>query len=229
MDAHVRKLLAAPPPTTLPLALAHTHSLLLYQIMRLFDGDIAARARGELLITTLENSTMHLHSFLQSSGEILSVSLHQNSNNGKEKAQQQHGNDPLQPVRDLWHHWLLQESARRTVLIAFYMLQAYRAMATPHNAKPKCAALRYSWTLCRGLWKAQSALEFARSWGDGRWYVVTNQRFKDALQEVRAEDVDDFGRMWITALMGVEETEWWFAAKGGSLRGETVMGSALVY
>lgn len=174
MDAHVRELLAGPPPTTLPLALAHTHSLLLYQIMRLFDGDIAARARGELLITTLENATMHLHSFLHSNGEILSVGLRHNDNNGKGKDQRQHDNNPLQPVHDLWHHWLLHESARRTVLIAFYMLQAYRAMVTPHNAKPKCMALRYSWTLCRGLWKAPSALEFARSFG-GRTMVCGDE------------------------------------------------------
>ncbi|OAA77295.1 Zn(2)-C6 fungal-type DNA-binding domain protein [Akanthomyces lecanii RCEF 1005] len=206
IDARVTALLSNPPPPTLRLALAHTHALILYQVMRLFDGDISARARGERLIPALEAATMHLLSFVRFDSELLRVT--------------DLAAFPVQPARELWHDWRLHESARRTVLITFYMLQAYRAMAAPagQHAGARCAALRHSWTLSRGLWHAESAVEFASCWREGRWFVVTNGRWEDTLRRARADDVDSFGKMWITALMGVEETEGWFAAKGGSLR-----------
>lgn len=204
LEAHAAALLAQPPATTLRDALAHTHALILYQIMRLFDGDISARARGERAIPALEQSTMHLLSFVRFDSELLTVT--------------DLAPFPVQPARDLWRDWLLHESARRTVLITFYMLQAYRAMAHPAQAAARCAALCHSWTLSRAMWEADGPAEFARVWREGRWFVVTNQRFAETLKEARADDVDAFGRMWITALMGIEETEGWFAAKGGSLR-----------
>ncbi|KAJ6786275.1 hypothetical protein PWT90_00815 [Aphanocladium album] len=204
IDSHATGLVGSPPPATLRLALAHTHALILYQVMRLFDGDISARARGERLIPALEASTMHLLSFVRFDSELLRVT--------------DLAPYPVQPARELWHDWLLHESARRTVLITFYMLQAYRAMAQPARSAARCAALCHSWTLSRGMWEARSPAEFARVWRDGRWFVVTNRQFGETLREAKAEDVDAFGRMWITALMGVEETEGWFAAKGGSLR-----------
>lgn len=213
IDAHVNTLLASPTPDTLPAALAYTHALILYQIMRLFDGDISARARGERLIPSLENATMNLLNFVRFDNELTAANT-EPLLSGTGSSQYQ----PLQASRDLWHDWLLHESARRTVLITFYMLQAYRAMATPANAGARCTALSHSWTLSRGMWRARSAVEFARVWREGRWFVVTNGKFADALKDARADDVDAFGRMWITALMGVEETEGWFAAKGGSLR-----------
>ncbi len=204
IDAHVGTLLAAPPPTTLRLALAHAHALILYQVMGLFDGDIAARGRGERLIPALEAATMQLLAHVRFDSELLRVT--------------DLAAYPVQPARDLWHDWRLHESARRTVLITFYMLQAYRAMASPAQAGARCSALRHSWTLSRGLWQADSPAEFARVWREGRWFVITNGRFEEALRAARADDVDAFGRMWFTALMGIEEAEGWFAAKGGSLR-----------
>lgn len=174
--------------------------------MRLFDGDVAARARAERLIPALEASTMHLLSFVRFDSELLRAT--------------DLATFPVQPARELWRDWRLHESARRTALITFYMLQAYRAMAAPpgQHAGARCAALKHSWTLSRGLWHAESAVEFASCWREGRWFVVTNGRWEDTLRQARADDVDSFGKMWITALMGVEETEGWFAAKGGSLR-----------
>lgn len=204
IDARANDLLSSPAPTTLRDALAHTHALHLYQIMCLFDGDISARARGERLIPALEASTMQLLAHVRFDSELLGVA------------------DlppfPVAPARDLWHRWLLHESARRTALITFYLLQVYWAMAGRGAQAARCVALCHSWTLSRGLWEARSAVQFAEVWRRGRWFVITNRRIGDALAEVTAEDVDVFGRMWITALMGIEETEGWFAAKGGSLR-----------
>ncbi|EGX88039.1 C6 finger domain protein, putative [Cordyceps militaris CM01] len=167
LGARVHALLAAAAaaPATLQQTLAHTHALLLYQAMQLFDDD------GVL--------------------------------------------------RETWQDWALNESARRTVLVSFYMLQAYRAMTGGVEGQPpRCTALRHAWTLSRALWCARNEGAWEKAWTDGRWWVVTNSRtrWERMTHEAAPQDVDAFGRMWMTALMGVEEAEGWFARKGGVLR-----------
>lgn len=37
------------------------------------------------------------------------------------------------------------------------------------------------------------------------------------LRDARADDVDAFGRILLTALMGIDEAKGWFLTRGGSL------------
>ncbi|ATY61840.1 C6 finger domain [Cordyceps militaris] len=197
LGARVHALLAAAAaaPATLQQTLAHTHALLLYQAMQLFDGDAGVRARGERLIPALEAATTRLLGFVRFDDDGV--------------------------LRETWQDWALNESARRTVLVSFYMLQAYRAMTGGVEGQPpRCTALRHAWTLSRALWCARDEGAWATAWTDGRWWVVTNSRtrWERMTHEAAPQDVDAFGRMWMTALMGVEEAEGWFARKGGGLR-----------
>lgn len=185
--------------------MAHTQALCLYQIIRLFDGDVAARRSAEILIPSLENSALQLLNYVRFDDDLSALPelpLY-----------------PIQPTKDIWEDWILQESARRTALVTFFFLQAYRFMlgfvGLQCDGK---LGLCHSWTLSAQLWNAKTAVEFAHAWSARQYFVVTNGQFAEILQEAKAEDVDTFGRIWISSLLGIEETEGWFASRGGSLR-----------
>lgn len=207
IDARISELLSLPTPANLFDCLAHAQALLLYQIIRLFDGDIAARSSGEQLIPSLENAGLQLLTYVRFDDHLSSkpdLPFY-----------------PIQPIKDIWEDWILQESARRTALVTFYFLQTYRVL-TGHIGL-QCdgkMGLCHSWTLSSKLWDAGTTVEFAQAWKARQYYVVTNGQFAQVLQEAKAEDVDSFGRIWISSLLGIEETEGWFAARGGKLRME---------
>lgn len=203
IEVRVCDLLASPPPTTFVEILARTQALILYQTIRLFDGDIAARASAERSIPDLEASTMDLLSHVRfdvdSSADLPLY--------------------PLAPTKAFWRDWIVHESARRTVLFSFFFLQSYRLLSGQRGLT--CdgrLGLCHAWTLSAHLWCARSPVEFARAWRGEKHFVVTDAQFGPVLEEARAEDVDRFGRMWISCLLGVEEAEGWFASRGGSLR-----------
>jgi hypothetical protein len=204
IDTRVKDLLAAPPPSTLLEILAHTQSLILYQTIRLFDGDIRARSSAESIIEEVEESAMcllaHVRFDIESPAKQLALY-------------------PLAPTRDFWHDWVLQESARRTVLFCFFFLQAYRLLAGQKGLE--CdgrLGLCHSWTMSAHLWTAATPVQFATAWRDKNHFVVTDAQFGEVLKDARADDVDRFGRMWISTLLGMDEAEGWFATRGGVLR-----------
>lgn len=126
---------------------------------------------------------------------------------------------PLAPTKAFWSDWILQESARRTTLFAFFFLQTYRLLAGHQGLQ--CdgkLGLCHSWSMSAHLWMADTPVQFATAWKDKNHFVVTDAQFGQVLAEAKAADVDRFGRMWISALLGIEEAEGWFMARGGGLR-----------
>ena len=47
--------------------------------------------------------------------------------------------------------------------------------------------------------------------------MLTQDSIMHHLRDARADDVDMFGRILITALMGIDEAKGWFLTRGGSL------------
>ncbi|KAJ4194286.1 hypothetical protein NW755_003045 [Fusarium falciforme] len=204
IETRVNDLLSAPPPVTPFECLAHTHALLLYQIIRLFDGDIGARASAERMIPAIESSAMALFSHVQfdlDRTSTCSLPLF-----------------PIAPTKAFWMDWILQESLRRTLLFTFYFMQIYRIMAGHKGLQ--CdgrMGLCHSWTLSAHLWHARSPLAFAEAWMNKKHLVVTDALFGKVLQEAMAHDIDVLGRIFISSLLGVDEAEGWFASRGGKL------------
>jgi hypothetical protein len=204
IDLRVDDLLSSPPPTTLLEILAHTQSLILYQTIRLFDGDIHARASAERIIPEVEESAMCLLAHVRFDLEPPTKELPLY---------------PLAPTKDFWNDWILQESARRTVLFCFFFLQAYRLVSGQRGLE--CdgrLGLCHSWTLSAYLWTASTPVQFGKAWKEKRHFVVTDAQFGEVLSAAQADDVDRFGRMWISSLLGMEEAEGWFVSRGGALR-----------
>ncbi|KAF5018424.1 hypothetical protein F66182_9598 [Fusarium sp. NRRL 66182] len=202
-ESRINDLLSAPAPVTPLDCLAHTHALLLYQIIRLYDGDVGARASAERTIPAIEASAISLFSYAQFDLDWTSTALPL---------------FPIAPTKTFWQDWILQESLRRTLLFTFYFVQIYRVMAGWKGLQ--CdgkLGLCHSWTLSAHLWNADTPLSFAEAWKDKKHYVVTNSVFSDVFLEAKADDIDSFGKIMISSLLGREEAEGWFASKGGKL------------
>ncbi|OKP11718.1 hypothetical protein PENSUB_2790 [Penicillium subrubescens] len=200
LDARTEDLLSTPQPTTLIELLARAHALLLYQIMRLFAGDVRSYATANSLFGTLESTVVALCDSLyfpdpSESTELLPLSM--------------------DPIIEFWEWWALQESARRTMLLTFYFIQIYKVLRgdIPVHCDGKLG-LSHSWYLSAQLWNSQSAFDFAVAWAEKDHFVVRDLDFTAILENAQPDDVDLFGRMLMVTLLGIDGAKAWFYAKG---------------
>ncbi|KAK9368231.1 transcription factor gsfR2 [Lipomyces kononenkoae] len=207
IEAKVTDLLAAPEPITAIELLARTQALILYQIIRLFDGDILAMAAAATTSSALEAATLALmphvefyDTSIMEEGGMLELC-------------------PMTSTKKFWQSWVFQESARRTLLFSFFFLQMYRLLS--ENKPVRCGECKLyvypSWTLSAHLWNAQSALDFAIAWTDKKHFVVTKKNFSEVLREANGDDLETFGKMQLTSAIGIDEAKMWLYSRGGTL------------
>ncbi|KAH6887066.1 hypothetical protein B0T10DRAFT_575566 [Thelonectria olida] len=217
IDARANELISTelPPSASALEVLARSQALLLYQIMRLFDNDVSTRAAAEQAMPRLEAATLELLQHMVPRGSI---------ENGQPRAEEafEPADLPLYPLsatQEFWSSWTLHESIRRTAVIAIFVTQLYaRLHPLPQLVvcdRRMCSA--YAWTGSAHLWRAEDAVDFAEAWRQRKHYVVTVSNLAGLLDEAEEDDIDVYGRMLLTALVGVKEMKGWFASKGGML------------
>lgn len=169
--------------------LARTQALFLYQIIRLFDGDVSLRAQGEKDIPLL-NSWL---------GELCKIRENLGENGARD-----------QPPKE-WEKWIFAESVRRTILMAYSVMTMYDLMrgdsAQKENPNPDPWAYTHRWTLARSLWEATSSFEFYRRWKESPHFVIANYSFDTFLKHGRGDDVDEFAEVMLSVYMGVDATK----------------------
>lgn len=217
IDAKVNDLLGSEMPVEFRPALARIQALMLYQIIRFFDGDVIARTSAEATFSELESSTHRL------AGSITWDSdLNHPGWGGAEPNAPLH-DFPLhdsQASREFWRVWILQESARRTYLIACFFMQVWRTLTGRtcprpcHRDRPNLAE---GWTLSSHLWQARDAFGFATAWKGRKHYVVKRRETLKILADASGDDIEDFGKMLLTVKLGIDEAKAYLALKGGSL------------
>ncbi|KAL3465061.1 hypothetical protein BJX64DRAFT_297800 [Aspergillus heterothallicus] len=210
-----QELIVSPLPTSTPDLLAHTHALLIYRIMHLFDPDLHAA------LTTSPFDTLSITA-LESAASLLFSSTHfpPEETLPSEKLLNNTSILPttLGSTMHFWHLWIAEESARRTILFIFYFLQIVRLLRGERNLL--CdgkLGLLHSWYSSAYLWEAASALDFAVAWAEREHYIVRNVDFSKLLREASPGDVDCFGRMLLVTSQGVDRIREWFAVRGGVL------------
>lgn len=195
--------------------LAHTQSLLLYQIMRFFDGDIIARSSADATFSQLDSSTRLLYKHIHWNSDDRSRDL-SFSRDGMQQICQ-----ALQAASDFWCDWTFQESARRTYLVARFFLHIWRLLtgqqAVECRGAPPPPNRLESWTLSAHLWQASDSADFAAAWAEKKHYVVKRKEILSTLADARCEDLETFGKMILTTSMGVSEAEIWLASIGVTL------------
>ncbi|KAE8384887.1 hypothetical protein BDV23DRAFT_191186 [Aspergillus alliaceus] len=199
INTNIQTLLTSPVPTTPLETLAHTHALLLYQIMLFFSPD----PHPQNLVPDLEASALSLLSCIYFPDPATPIST-------------------LPPTPeatlDFWSSWIFQESARRTVLFSFYLTQLYRLVHGEHSMV--CdgrLGLVHSLYMSAHLWGAQEAGEFAVAWREKDHFIVGELNFGRLLAEAKAVDIDVFGRMLLVSYLGIEDAKAWFLARGAVL------------
>lgn len=205
IDSRLHALLAAPEPTTPLECVAKTQALLLYNIIGIFDTDINARATVENTQALLQRSARRLLSFitfdsLQDAPEENALAL---------------------SARAFWDSWVLMESARRTFLISLYFMHLYCIIVgSPSRTCDERRYLNRYWTISASLWHATTPVDFARTWRANRFFLARVGNFHQLLAEARADDIDDFSRIFLSSLMGIEEFRVWMASRDTVETGE---------
>ncbi|KAH8911161.1 hypothetical protein BR93DRAFT_964975 [Coniochaeta sp. PMI_546] len=206
----LQELISTPAPKRPLEVLARVQAILLYVTILVFDGDILSRSAAEAATPALDSAAIGLvglfghNPFFPSSSAPPppdSLPLY-----------------PIGPAREFWQSWVLQESARRTYMTSFFIQQLY--LLLKGDIPKKCDSSLYLchfWTLSAHLWRARDAFDFALAWRDRRHFVVNNNTIKEVLNEARGDDVEDFGKMILTTLMGIDETKGWLHSRGSTL------------
>ncbi|KAJ0417904.1 hypothetical protein BJY00DRAFT_196543 [Aspergillus carlsbadensis] len=209
-----QELVLTPSPTSTPDLLAHTHALLLYRIMHLFDPDL----HNALTTSPLDTLSM---SALESAAALLFSSTHfPPESDPSDKLTHNTSLLPstLESTMHFWKLWIFEESARRTILFTFYFLQIVRLLRGERNLH--CdgkLGLLHSWYFSAYLWGAPSALDFAVAWAEREHFIVRNVNFSKVLKEAQPGDVDCFGRMLLVTSQGMDNIQEWFSARGSIL------------
>lgn len=131
-----------------------------------------------------------------------------------------------------WETWALEESMRRTFVMAIFFVRVYQLVwpapapaptaadgeeKTPEQMCDGKLGLCHSYTVSGHLWRARDADEFAERWRREGHFVVRNADFKEVLMNAGAEDLDDFTKILLCALLGREAVAKWFGDRGGCL------------
>lgn len=213
IDAKVKDLLRSGMTLDFFHALARTQAMILYQIMRFFDGDIIARSSAETTFSELDSSAYVLASY---------ITWDTQKNPGRpDLNDKEHDASPLdlQTIHSSWRDWVLQESARRTYLVARFfshvwkLLTGRRVGACSRGPPPA----HESWTLSSHLWQARDAFDFAVAWRDRSHYVVKRKAILSTLADAGGDDIEVFGKMLLTVSLGVDQAKAYLALKGSSL------------
>jgi len=228
VESFAQDLVDSPMPSTPLEILARTQALILYSLIRLFDGDISARAAAERHFDHLEASAYALlpHVVFQtdesnSATAITDESFSLSSLTDMPTTPDELPLFPLTATEVFWKNWILQESMRRTILFSFHLILLYDLMAQRKNPVRCYKSLACkTWTMSAHLWEAPTSLDFALAWKTKKHFVMESLNpslFDEVVRDGRADDVESFGKMFLTTYMGVTQARGWFLSRGGML------------
>ncbi|KAL6798856.1 hypothetical protein GGI42DRAFT_328150 [Trichoderma sp. SZMC 28013] len=181
--------------------LARTQALLIYKIIRLFDGDIRARAQAEKDIDTL---SLWARQLWQSAG--LGV-----ASNHKDLVNKPHPNPVDTQLRTdgslscTWQSWIFSESVRRTYLTATLTEAVYLTLKQGFAPCPggiifSCGA---------GLWDAPTPFTWLKHYQSNVVNSIRCVEGEHLFSHVKASDVDEFCHATMIVSYGLERFERW--------------------
>jgi len=159
--------------------LASVQALILYQIVRLFDGDIRQRSIAESQFPVLDMWAIHLR---QRSEFELHPSIQSST----------------------YRKWLFLESVRRTVLMAVFLKSIYHAVKDGFCSQvPDMAGLPI--TVKGELWESKSEGEWMQATRGRQPDLLTYHEFVEIWDGgPLGKDVEDFQKMLLLACIGEE-------------------------
>ncbi|PGH08218.1 hypothetical protein GX51_01372 [Blastomyces parvus] len=207
--------------------LARVQCLLMYQIMRLFDGDIRQQALAEQQAPILKGWLHEMWDSLMNSGldvyhnDDLTTNpspppTSSSSSLSTSSQPQKHQRDPLSlpasQATTIWKEWLIAESVRRTLITARGLAWVYDMMKLGVTVCPGGAYFIAS----AAVWEAPSAYRWAKAWREReRRHLVSTMTLPSLVGKARASDVDEFGKALLMLMYSGDAVERWIAETGG--------------
>ncbi|KAF2020723.1 hypothetical protein BU24DRAFT_469487 [Aaosphaeria arxii CBS 175.79] len=168
--------------------LAAVQALLIFQLIRLFDGDIRQRALAEKAESVLQAWT----------GQLQACTVEER--------------DFTSDTAPSWRSWVFAESARRTVIMSMFLSGLYSLVKNGYCGMGDKINVN-SFTAQRRLWDASSALEWERMRQAYNPYFIQRMNFEDFLREGSGSELDDFGLVMITTYKGKDRIDDWLALR----------------
>lgn len=154
--------------------LARTQAMLVYQAIRLYDGDIRQRAAADDLCSILDRWNREMLKCAMDSSEYVWAFSG--------------GRSPNDTAA--WHAWCLAESVRRTWATINVVQNTYRVLKGESSQCP--GHLRF--TARAGLWDAPSCLEWIETHRDQDPLFYTEMNGSDILARAELHEIDEFGK-----------------------------------
>lgn len=177
--------------------LAAVQALVLYQIIRLFDGDIRQRADAERANPTLQDWTCQLQDRIQRT-EDPSPSVDSTS--------------PTPPatsvVMDSWRNWVFAESLRRTVIVS-HTLQALFSFLKNGWQREYREFRKLSFFAQKALWAAPSEYYWQSALKEHPALPIQFHSWDLDVANAKPLDMDDLGMLVMVLMKGVDYSSHW--------------------
>jgi hypothetical protein len=199
--------------------LAALQAMCLFQIIRLFDGDIRQRALADEQESLLLDWATKLQSRMQdqssdfdscqTSGLAPGTSL--TSNGSTDRTPNSHTTN----IPPSWSSWVFAESVRRTLIVS-WMINGVYAVVKQGFCYYSEVVTTLPFTASAQLWRATSAYHFEKAWREKRHFDVINMNFGEILDPnpligATDNDVDELGILMICTYLGVDRLREWVA------------------
>jgi hypothetical protein len=179
------------------------NTLLVYQILCLYDGDIRLRHVAEShipVLNTWKQQMVENASHTACLGTFITSSAHGQTAIGFSSP------DSACSENLLWHSWILAESIRRTWLVACGIQGTY-LMIQKGQVTPCQGGMMF--TTRQGVWEAQSALAWEKLCSEVNVGLMQVAMAEKLFAEVAPDDVDEFTNLILQAIFGEERTQRW--------------------
>ncbi|OTA87173.1 hypothetical protein M434DRAFT_399607 [Hypoxylon sp. CO27-5] len=185
--------------------LARVHALFVYQMIGLFDGDIALRVAAESYMPILTAWVADMWDSAELDARLYSTMLA--LGNGESACE----DAPTTVVTDetvSWRRWIVSESIRRAWLVATITQSIYQLFREGWSQCPGSI----NWTTRAGLWDAPDQYSWSKLVTSGSGPLFVPSVRADVLyKEAAPAEVDEFGHAVLIAQFGMENMLKWKA------------------
>lgn len=193
ISSMVAKLLQAKSSWSVAEHLSCVQALVIFQIIRLFDGDVRARGDGEEAESVLEEWTDRL---ALRTGIVVE--------------EQEVGQCLLEKG---WENWVFEESVKRTVIVSRMVTSMYSVLKKGYCTYVE-KVTELSFTATKGLWDSSSAVHWRLEVEAQDSLYVQRMDLDGALENARLEDVDDLALLMLVTYKGVDGVNEWIVRMG---------------
>ncbi|KUJ17965.1 uncharacterized protein LY89DRAFT_668169 [Mollisia scopiformis] len=197
ISSMIAKLLQPMPNWAVAEHLSCVQSLVIFQIIRLFDGDVRARGDAEEAEVVLNDWTDRL---ALRTGIVV-------------EDQDNASFDAGYVIEKSWESWVFEESVKRTVIVSRMVSAMYSVLKKGYCTYVE-KVTELSFTAGKELWDAGSAVHWRLVMEAQKSLDVQRMELDEILGKARLEDVDELGLLMLVTYKGVDGVNEWIVQMG---------------